>query len=240
MNLTNRKVLVVDDNPFDREIIERILLKAGATVFSAADGQAALRQFFLQRPELVLLDRMMPVLNGRETCEEMQRIAETPIVIVSALADEASILEGLEIGAADYITKPFRIPDLLARVNKVLSSKNRPRSTTKEDVHLLGNLQVDVSRRTVHIGGEQVYLSHKEFHLLLYFLENRGKLLTTRQILHQVWGWECQDHIEYVHVIINRLRQKLERNPLSPPLFVNAHGVGYQLVDCSPAVAVSN
>lgn len=227
--MENKKVLVVDDDPALLPLIEYTFAREGYEVYTAADGKEALRQFFAHRPELVILDIMMPRMDGWETCRRIREVSDVPIVMLTARGQDEDIIRGLEYGADDYLTKPFSIKVLLAHARAVLRRAALPPAehgepTTYADDHL----SVDLKERRVTVRGEVVKLTPTEYRLLAYLVQNAGQVLTFRQILQNVWGWEYQDDLDYVRVYVWHLRQKLEDDSKHPKYIQTEIGVGYR------------
>ena len=227
--MENKKILVIDDDPHLRRLIEATLTQAGALVFTAADGEEGLREFYARQPDLVVLDVMMPKLDGWETCRTIRRLSDVPIIMLTVRGHEDDIVRGLELGADDYITKPFSVKVLAARVQAALR-RSKPETTAPEasSGYQDDHLTIDLPARRVYVKGEQVKLTAKEFDLLQYLLENAGRVLTLQQILEHVWGWEYQDDLDYVRVYVWHLRQKIEEDPRRPKYLLTEHGVGYR------------
>jgi two-component system KDP operon response regulator KdpE len=221
-----KKILVIDDDADMRTLLSILFSRAGAEVHLAADGREGLGQFGVCRPDLVLLDIMMPVLDGWETCRLLRRLSGVPIIFLTATNQEDAIVRGLDCGAVDYITKPFSSKVLLARARAALRTTDvgsRERQVTFYDD---GYLTIDLNARRVLVEGEPVRLTDTQYRLLAYLLGNAGRVLTYEQILEHVWGWECQGSVDYVHVYVWHLRQKLEQNPRRPRYLLTEHGVG--------------
>lgn len=219
------KILVVDDEPAIVELIMFNLRKAGFETLSAASGEEALRQVEAVKPDLVLLDVMLPYTDGFTVCQQIRSRSTTPIIILTAKDAEADKVWGLESGADDYITKPFSPRELVARVRAVLR-----RTAGAEDDALLvsGELTVDPARRLVHRGGSQIDLTPKEFDLLRLLMTSRGRVLTRDQLLQTVWGYEYAGGTRTVDVHIRRLRQKLGDDSGESAYIQTLHGVGYR------------
>jgi two-component system KDP operon response regulator KdpE len=194
----------------------------------ATDGQEGLGQFGACRPDLVLLDIMMPMLDGWRTCAELVRLSDVPIIFMTVLGREDDIVRGLDCGAVDYVTKPFSPKVLLARSRAALRQAGVSSRNGVTAIYDDGHLNVDLENRRVRVAGEPVQLTATEFRLLSYLVENPRRLLTYRQILEHVWGWDCQGSTEYVHVYIWHLRQKLEQDPRHPSYLLTERGVGYR------------
>ena len=225
------KVLVVDD---ESEITEVVNLCFGlrwpdADVESAGDAEAGLNLIEQDPPDLVLLDINLPGMDGFEACQEIRRICDVPIVMVSARDNEVDKVRGLEMGADDYITKPFSHLELLARVRAVL---RRYQSTlpTVGEVFETGDLRIDFASRSVTVRGESVRLTPTEYSLLFHLTRNAGRVLPHHTLLAKVWGREYTDEIDYLKVYIRRLRQKLEGDPDTVGRIISERGVGYKFV----------
>ena len=225
------KVLVVDD---ESEITEVVNLCFGlrwpdADVEAAGDAEAGLKLIEQDPPDLVLLDINLPGMDGFEACQEIRRICDVPIVMVSARDNEVDKVRGLEMGADDYITKPFSHLELLARVRAVL---RRYQSTlpTVGEVFETGDLRIDFASRSVTVRGEAVRLTPTEYSLLFHLTRNAGRVLPHHTLLAKVWGREYTDEIDYLKVYIRRLRQKLEGDPDTVGRIISERGVGYKFV----------
>jgi len=225
------KVLVVDD---ESEITEVVNLCFGlrwpdADVEAAGDAEAGLKLIEQDPPDLVLLDINLPGMDGFEACQEIRRICDVPIVMVSARDNEVDKVRGLEMGADDYITKPFSHLELLARVRAVL---RRYQSTLPAvgEVFETGDLRIDFASRSVTVRGEVVRLTPTEYSLLFHLTRNAGRVLPHHTLLAKVWGREYTDEIDYLKVYIRRLRQKLEGDPDTVGRIISERGVGYKFV----------
>lgn len=230
--IEGKKILVVEDDVFIREMVEIAFAREGADVCLAIDGQEGLRQFFDFRPDLVIMDIMMPRKDGWGLFREIRNLADTPVIMLTAVSNEDAIVRGLDMGAVDYVTKPFSVKVLLARARMALrpSTKESEQTETKAAVFDDERLKIDLAYRKVSIGGEAVHLTDTEFRLLAYLLENRGRVVSFDQILDEVWGPGYEESIAYVHVYISRLRKKLEVNQKQPVYILNEHQVGYRFV----------
>lgn len=225
--MTN-KILIVDDDPMLSELIGYNLENEGYAVVRARDGQEGLRQFQQEQPDLVILDVTMPKLNGWEVCEHIRAVSDTPVMMLTAQGREEDIIRGLDLGADDYLTKPFQVKILLARVRAAL---RRARLSPEPETKLTYTddyLVVDLDDRRVTVDGEAVKLTPTEFKLLSYLVENKGRVLTFRQILENVWGFEYIDDIDYLRVYIWHLRKKIERDSKNPLYFLNELSTGYR------------
>ncbi|TKJ31470.1 MAG: DNA-binding response regulator [Chloroflexi bacterium B3_Chlor] len=227
--MEHKRVLVVDDDPALLPLVEYTFAKEGYEVYTASDGREALRQFFAHRPDLIILDIMMPRMDGWETCRRIREVSDVPIMMLTARGQDEDIIRGLEYGADDYMTKPFSIKVLLAHARAVLRRAALPapdygEPTTYGDDYLT----VDLKERRVTVKGEPVKLTPTEYRLLAYLVQNAGQVLTFQQILENVWGWEYQDDLDYVRVYVWHLRQKLEQDPKHPKYISTELGVGYR------------
>jgi DNA-binding response OmpR family regulator len=218
-------VLVVDDDPTVSDVVRRYLEHAGLTVALAADGPAALEAFARNRPDLVVLDLMLPGVDGLEVCRRLRgRDADVPIVMLTALGEEADRVLGLELGADDYVTKPFSPRELTLRVQSVL--RRVPGPTASGILHD-GELTVDSGRRVATLRGEPLALTMREFDLLEFLMRNPGRALHREELLRAVWGWTFGDQ-STVTVHVRRLREKVEVAPAQPRRIVTVWGVGYR------------
>jgi DNA-binding response OmpR family regulator len=232
--MENKKVLVVDDDPALLPLIEYTFAREGYKVFTASDGQEALKRFFDHKPDLVILDIMMPRMDGWETCRRIREVSEVPIVMLTARGQDEDIVRGLEYGADDYLTKPFSIKVLLAHARAVLRRAALPAVEYDEPITYADDyLVIDLKDRRITVEGEPVKLTPTEYRLLAYLVQNAGQVLTFRQILQNVWGWEYQDDLDYVRVYIWHLRQKLEQDPKNPQYIWTEIGVGYRFEKAS-------
>ncbi len=230
------KVLVVDDEIALQETLEYNLAKQGYQVFTAADGLAAIEIARREKPDLIVLDLMLPGLDGLEVCRVLRRDMNVPILMLTARADEVDRIVGLEIGADDYLTKPFSMRELLARVKALLRRVRLTReealaeALTAENVILsAGDLVVDQSRRVAYRGGQALALKPRELDLLAYLLRHRGVALSREQLLQQVWGWDYVGSTRTVDVHVRWLRKKVEDDPAAPSRIVTVRGIGYRL-----------
>ena len=224
------QVLVVDDEPNIRELVQVALKFHGCAVSTAASGTEAIRQAESQRPDLIVLDVVMPDLDGFEVCRRLRALGnEVPVIFLTARDTSSDTVTGLALGGDDYVTKPFSVEALVARVRAVLRRASRsaagdaPADTTLR----AGDLDMDESRWTVHRAGVPVELSPTEFRLLAYLLRHQGRVLTRAQLLESVWGWDYAGQSQIVETYVSYLRRKLD--PLGPPLIHTQRGVGYTL-----------
>lgn len=222
------RILVVDDEPRYLRLMEANLITEGYQVIKATNGQEAVDKVATQHPELVLLDIMMPVLDGFSACERIREFSSVPIIIVTARGEEGARVRGLDLGADDYIVKPFSATELLARVRAVLR-RVKTSGSTQQSVFTHGNLRIDFARAEVFRNERIVFLSATEYRLLLQFAHNLGQVLTSEELLGNVWGTEYSEDKEILWVSISRLRQKLEDDPKNPIHIVTRSGLGYTM-----------
>jgi two-component system KDP operon response regulator KdpE len=221
------RILVVDDEPQLRFALKRYLESQGYAVREAEDGAGALREFSAFRPDVVLLDLMLPDINGDEVCREIRKTHETPIVVLSAQGDEKAKVKALDEGADDYLTKPFGMAELSARVRVALRHGSSLRAN--QPLITLGDLHIDLERRSVSVGSREVHLTPTEYSLLKYLATHAGKVLTHPMILRAVWGAEYADDTTILRTYINQLRAKLEDDPDKPRFIRTEPRVGYRL-----------
>jgi DNA-binding response OmpR family regulator len=227
---TGQTVLVVDDDPTVSDVVSRYLERAGYRVTLAATGTAALSAYARMRPDVVVLDLMLPELDGLEVCRRLRSGADpfpVPVIMLTALGEEADRVLGLELGADDYLTKPFSPRELVLRVQSVLrrvaAATAAPPSTRLTD----GDLVVDLGRRLAHRAGRKLALTVREFDLLAHLMRHPGRALRRSELLEQVWGWRFGDE-STVTVHVRRLREKVEPDPATPCRIVTVWGVGYR------------
>jgi two-component system KDP operon response regulator KdpE len=225
--VTGQRVLVVDDEPQILRALRATLRGAGYTVDSAATAEEALTAAAAHPPEAVILDLVLPDGSGTDICRELRTWTTAPVIILSAVGEEKEKIAALDAGADDYVTKPFSVDELLARLRAVL----RRSGTPSEPVVEVGELCIDIAERTVTVAGKRVKLSPHEFDLLRVLAQNQGKLLTHKLLLREVWGPAYQVEAHYLHVYISHLRRKLEPDPSSPRYLLTETGAGYRLVD---------
>jgi two-component system alkaline phosphatase synthesis response regulator PhoP len=238
-----RKILVVDDEAVLVETIAYNLEQAGYAVVTAADGASALEAAQREKPDLIILDLMLPEMDGLEVCRQLRResnTSTTPIMMLTAKGEEIDKVVGLEVGADDYVTKPFGRRELLARVRALLrrtdyATPNEERAMKDTSVEVprpnrelaAGPLRIDLAGRRVYCRGQVLELQPKQFELLTYLVRNRGTVLTRDQLLHNVWGYDYAGDTRTVDVHIRWLREKLEEDPPNPRLIQTVRGVGY-------------
>ncbi len=225
-----KKILIVDDDPGFVRLVEQVLTRKGYEVLKAGSGQQGLRLLFHQRPDIVLLDVVMPGMDGWETCNRIRDICDTPIIMLTGQhSAEEDIVRGLDYGADDYLIKPVGNKELVARVRAVLRRAELPSSLAGvgEATYSDSQLTVSVAERKVIVNGERVRLTPTEFRLLALLVENAGRVLTHQRLLEKVWGWEYVNDLDHVRIYIWHLRQKIEPVPAQPRYILTEPGVGY-------------
>jgi two-component system KDP operon response regulator KdpE len=220
------RVLVVDDEPQFLRALATNLRGAGYEVETADTAAGALTAAGLNPPDAVILDLLLPDGTGTEVCTELRRWSEAPVIVISAVGDEDEKIAALDAGADDYVTKPFAIGELLARLRAAL----RRAGPSGDPVLELGSLRIDLEGRTVDVDGERVHLTPNEFGILSLLAQNEGKLLTHRALLRGVWGPAYGDESNYLHVYVSQLRRKIEPDPTRPRYLLTEPGAGYRLV----------
>ncbi len=225
--MNNTKILVVDDEKSLREFMRRNLEVRGYTVYSAGNGLEALAVFSREFVDLVIMDVMMPHMDGLETIRRIRENSMVPIIVLSALGEEQDKIRALNLGADDYLTKPFGVGELLARVQAVRRRTLWVKPTLEQGRLVQGDISIDLDRHEVIIRGTSVELTPTEFNLLLFLMQNSGKVLKHQAILKHVWGPEYGQEAEYLRVYIGRLRQKLELDPAKPKMLRTERGIGY-------------
>jgi len=222
------KLLIIDDDTQLMEAVELYLTRAGYEVSTASDGRDGLQTMYLDRPDLIVLDIMMPEMDGWEVCGRVRDVSNVPIIMLTARGQEADRVKGLKIGADDYVIKPFSLKELEARIQAVLRRAAWPPPTESPVTYGDDYLTVNLAERRVVVQGEPLELTPTEYRLLAYLVQNAGLVLTYRQLLERVWGWEYVGDVDYVRVYIWRLRKKIERNSGEPKYIRTEHGVGYR------------
>ncbi len=231
METHKEKILVVDDEASIRRILETRLSMIGYDVVTAADGEEALDTFRNSDPDLVVLDVMMPKLDGYGVCQELRKESDVPIIMLTALGDVADRITGLELGADDYVVKPFSPKELEARIRSVLRrvDKGGTSSIPSSGVIHVGRVKIDTNKRQVYKGDERIRLTGMEFRLLELLINRAGKPVSRSEILLQVWGYTSEQHVDtrVVDVHVSRLRAKLEDDPSNPELILTERSTGY-------------
>ena len=222
------KILVVDDEPSIRTLLKSTLARAGYSVIEAGTAKEAATAAQIDKPDLVLLDLGLPDRDGLEIIAALRGNDNLPVIVVSAREDSEQKVAALDLGAEDYVTKPFDTEELLARVRAAL--RRSLASQAEQELVELGNVQIDLYRRLVRRGGEELHLTPKEYAVLAELAKHPGRVLTHAQLLRAAWGPAQERQTEYLRVAVRALRQKLEAVPSEPRLIINEPGVGYRLV----------
>ena len=228
--MPTKRVLLAEDELELRAFISRNLRARDFTVLEAGNGIEALALWETEQPQLLILDIMMPRMDGLEVCRRIRETSIVPIIVLTALDDERDKVTALDLGADDYLTKPFGVEELLARVRAVLRRGQWFAQPPSPGVRRYGDLEIDLESRAVRRAGTEVRLTPTEFALLEQLVTNAGKILTHRALLQRVWGREYTEEAEYLRVYMGRLRHKLEADPANPVHFLTESGVGYRFV----------
>jgi len=227
--MSGERILIVDDEPIVSEVVQRYLIREGYQVSVAADGRAALKEARDNPPDLVVLDLMLPEIDGLEVCRQLRASSSVPIIMLTAKGEESDKILGLGLGADDYLTKPFSPGELIARVNAVLRRSQAAAPALPGDVVKVGALRINPGGRAVERDGEEIHLTAKEFDLLYFLARSPGQVFTREQLLNNVWDFEWYGDQSTVTVHIRRLREKIEPNPVRPRHIKTVWGVGYKL-----------
>jgi len=221
-----QRILVVDDEPQLTRVLRRSLTTKGYDVRIAGDGEFALQTFHDWPPELVITDLAMPNMSGLELCRRLRAISEVPIIVLSVRGEETTKVEALDAGADDYVTKPFGMDELLARIRAAL--RRKPAGDSKSQILEVGDFRIDLEGHSAAQSGKELRLTPKEFDLLVHLIRNAGKVLTHRTLLGAVWGGDYTGQTEYLRVFIGQLRKKIEPDPSSPRYILTERWIGYR------------
>lgn len=224
------KILVVDDDEILLKLINSSLNHHKFEVSLSRDGREAIRTAYQEHPDAVIVDLMMPEMHGIDLCKRLREMTDAPIIVLSSVSQESTIVDALEAGADDYVTKPYSVAELVARVRAQLRGRERTSTDVKAtSILTAGVVSIDVARRKVTVRGEEVELTPTEYALLLCLVRNRHRVVDHRKLLSEGWGPEYVDQLEYLRLYIRYLRQKVEENPASPKIIRTERGVGYYL-----------
>ncbi|HEX8889736.1 MAG TPA: response regulator transcription factor [Pyrinomonadaceae bacterium] len=228
MSEKKKRILVVDDEPQITRVMRRSLMTHGYDVHSAADGEAALQTFGDWTPDLVITDLALPNMSGLELCRRLRAISQLPIIVLSVRGEERTKVEALDAGADDYVTKPFGMDELLARIRASLRRAPDGGGENLQTVLEVGDFRVDLETRKLMVQGREVHLTPKEYDLMLYLISHPGKVLTHRTLLAAVWGGGAVEQNEYLRVFIGQLRKKIEPDMATPRYILTEPWTGYR------------
>ena len=220
-------ILLVDDDPQLIRLVRANLESVGYTVLVAMDAHSALELVDMETPDMILLDIMLPEMDGYEVCQRIREFSTTPIIMLTAKVEDTDKVKGLKLGADDYLTKPFSVQELLARIEAVLRRAGSSEENKAPPTFTGGDVSVDFVQRRVMVRGQEVSLTLTEYKLLSQLVSNAGRVMLHRELLTRVWGAEYQDELEYLRAYIRHLRQKIEENPHQPKYILSKPGIGY-------------
>jgi len=226
-----KRILLVDDEPLIIKGLKYTLEQEGYETLSAMDGEEALNVFFSNNVDIVLLDVMLPKMDGIQVCQRIRESSNVPIIMLTAKGEDMDKILGLEYGADDYMTKPFNILEVKARIKTILRRAGQPAANEEKKIVRVRDLEVNIVNRSVTLGGKDVRLTAKEFDLLQLFINNRGKVFSREAMLETVWKYDYMGDARTVDVHIRRLREKIERNTSQPEFIFTKWGVGYYFTD---------
>jgi len=222
-------VLIVDDEPKMVKLVRHVLQAVGYRVISAADGETSLELTAIERPDLILLDILLPGMDGYEVCQRIREFSNVPIIMLTAKAQEADKIRGFDVGGDDYLTKPFSAKELIARVKAVLRRCEFPEEVVTTSSLVCGDLNINFAQRKVIVRDQEVALTPTEYNLLRQLAMNANRVMLHKALLTKVWGPEYRDDIDYLRAYIRHLRLKIEKNPAEPKYILTKPGVGYML-----------
>lgn len=226
--MNNTTVLVVDDEKALRDFVRRNLEARNYHVLTASNGLETLALFNTEPVDLVILDIMMPHMDGLETTRRIRQESTVPIIILTALGEESDKVRAFDLGADDYLTKPFGVGELMGRIQAVMRRAHWSEPASNEERLVRGEIAMDLSRHEVSVRGQPVSLTPIEFNLLVYLMRHAGRVLSHHDILRNVWGPEYGNEVEYLRVYMGHLRQKMESDPLKPKYILTERGIGYR------------
>lgn len=225
--LQNKKILIIDDDVVHCDVLGDLFEEVGAVVHTANDGKTGLRQLYLVQPDLIIVDVVMPVMDGWEVCRQIRLLTDTPVIMLTTLNQDEDEIQGFTSGANDFLSKPFSMKVLKVRAEALLrrlpQDKVKPEGPEYHDNYL----SINLTKRALVIKGERIKLTATEFRLLAYLVRHAGRVLTYEQILENVWSGNYSNGSDYVHVYVSRLRHKLEQDHRHPKYLLTEHGVGY-------------
>ncbi|MDD5591341.1 MAG: response regulator transcription factor [Dehalococcoidales bacterium] len=227
------RVLIADDDPIVVKFVSAILRNEGCDSLTATDGATTLKAVERDSPDLVILDIMMPNVDGFEVCRRLREWSQVPIIMLSARGETQDKVHCLNLGADDFVTKPFAMDELIARVKSVIRRARMPDEIREPSSFVRGNIEIDLLRRRVTVAGKEVRLTPTEYMLLQELVSNVGKVLSHTHLLGRVWGADYVEDRQFLHVFINRLRTKIEADPQNPEYITTVSGVGYLFKDIS-------
>ena len=230
--MQNSKVLIVEDEPKVAHLVREVLAASGFEVVTASNARGAIEQVAMEQPDLVLLDIVLPgEMDGYDLAKRLREFSDVPFIMLTARARESDMLHGFDVGADDYITKPFNSKELLARVKAVLRRSERNGSSRKDEEEVVcGEIRIDLPRRQVTVSGRGIHLTTTEYNLLHELAVHHDQVMLHEQLLSAVWGSEYRNDVDYLRAYIHSLRQKIEADPANPKIIVRCPGVGYSLV----------
>jgi len=226
---TKAIILVVDDEPHVRKLVQANLESSGYKVLTAEDGQTAVDIVERELPDLVILDLMLPRMDGYAVCRRIREFSAVPVIMLTARSAQVDLVHGFEVGADDYLTKPFSVAELLMRVQAVLRRSKWPEEIVTRQEAQIGPIVIDFARHEVLVDGKPVKLTPTEYRLLSYLASNPNRVISHRELLRAVWGAEYGEETEYLRVYVRYLRQKLEPDPSNPAFIITQPGAGYML-----------
>ena len=221
-----QRILVVDDEPQLTRVLRRSLMAKGYDVRVAGDGEFALQTFHDWPPDLVITDLAMPNISGLELCRRLRATSEVPIIVLSVRGEEQTKVQALDAGADDYVTKPFGMDELLARIRAAL--RRQPATDSRSQMLEAGDFRIDLEAHTITQSGKEIHLTPKEFDLMVHLVRNAGKVLTHRALLGAVWGGDYTEQNEYLRVLVGQLRKKIEPDPSEPRYILTEPWIGYR------------
>lgn len=229
MSKTDPVIIIVEDELAIRQFLRTALRLQGYSVYEADTGKRGIIEAGIRKPDLLILDLGLPDMDGIEVIQTIRKWSTLPIIVLSARSQERQKVDALDLGADDYLTKPFGIDELIARIRVALRHANRKEQSLSNDVLMTGGLKVDLTKRLVSVDGQEIALTPIQYRLLAALAKNAGKVMTHRQILKEVWGPPYQDNVHYLRMYMSQLRSKLESNPAKPQYLVTESGLGYRL-----------